>query len=124
MRMRPRTDRFRRRHSGTSHIRRGSRVFALVACIQLVPACGGEPQGPPLAQETYVDVMVALRRAHATTASPAEYEARRAEILRDAGVTDSLLVEWTRANAHDVALVAALWDSINQRLTAVEDSLR
>ena len=100
--------------------------MALLLCLPMValPACEREPQGPDLRAETYIDVMVELRRAHTPQMSPAEFEAKRAEILAEAGVTDSLLVQWARAHGRDVALMSAVWDSINARLTAAEDPAR
>lgn len=104
----------------------GSRTVLLVLPLVLaVPAsCDRDPEGPELATETYIDVMVALRRAQTYETTPAEFAARRAEILREAGVTDSVLVQWARAHGGDVTLLAAVWDSINARLMAVEDSAR
>lgn len=103
---------------------RVSRGLAALLLGAMLAACTREAAGPQLEPETYVDVMVALRRAHRQTATPAEFQARRQAILQEAGVTDSLLVQWVRSRGEDVELLTALWDSINARLASEVDSAR
>jgi hypothetical protein len=87
-------------------------------------ACERDPRGPQLDPETFIDVMVELRRAHERGGSTAEFEARRDSILQEAGVTDSTLVQWVRTRQADVGFLTALWDSVNARLIATRDTLR
>ena len=103
---------------------RAARATAAFLLAVTAAACTREASAPQLEPETYVDVMVALRRAHRQTASAAEFQTRREQILREAGVTDSLLVEWVRTRGTDVELLASLWDSINARLASDVDSAR
>lgn len=88
----------------------------------MLGACAEEPQGPDLETDTFIDVMVQLRRAQTYQTTPAEFEQRRAEILREAGVTDSVLVQWARVRGTDVTFMAEVWDSINARLVTAADS--
>lgn len=101
-----------------------SRALRLLLFPIIVAAtCANEPQGPELATETYIEVMVALRKAQTLETTPEEFEARRREILAEAGATDSLLVQWARARGHDVEFMAEVWDSINRRLVIRPDSV-
>jgi hypothetical protein len=95
--------------------------MAGIAALLVVPGCSGSVEGPSVEPETYIEVMVALRRAHNETSSTAEFEQRREQILRDASVTDSMLVQWARARGLDAGFMAQLWDSINTRLAADPD---
>lgn len=101
---------------------RRTALFGLVLGLTVVGACAEEPQGPDLDTDTFIDVMVQLRRAQTWETTPAEFEQRRAEILREAGVTDSVLVQWARARGTDVTFMAEVWDSINARLVTAADS--
>ena len=62
-----------------------------------------------------------LRRADRETDQPAAFEARRTEILAARGVTDEDLLAFVRAHEGDLALLAAVFDSINARLNRVHD---
>ncbi len=103
--------------------RTGLSSFAFLTLL-VAPGCSRDASAPPIAPETFVDVMVQLRRAHELDITADQFAARRDAILRDAGVTDSMLVQWIRAQGSDVAQLSALWDTINARLTASEDSAR
>lgn len=73
-------------------------------------------------RETFIQVIVALRRANAEAGSQAEFEREKASILEDVGVTDSALLEYVRG--HDLKYMASVWDSIEARLRPAEDSIR
>jgi hypothetical protein len=93
----------------------------LAVCTVLVLPSGcerGEPVGPAIPTETFIDVMVALRLAAVDGASSEEFAERREEILRDAGVTDSALVAFVRVWGDDPQRMAAIWDSVASRLRA------
>lgn len=79
--------------------------------------CGSAAPNEPMTRDTFVEVMVDLRRAAAESASQQEFEARRSEILRQAGVSDSALLEYTRVHAGELDYMSALWDSIDARLS-------
>lgn len=98
-----------------------ARFMAGVTALLVVQGCSESVEVPSVEPETYVEVMVALRRAHNETSSVAEFEQRREQILRDASLTDSMLVQWVRARGTDVGFMAELWDSINTRLAADPD---
>jgi hypothetical protein len=66
--------------------------------------------------------MVQLRKADSDTDDPAVFGARRDSILREAGVTDSMLLAYARVHGGDVAHMAEVWDSIARRLVR-EDTI-
>jgi hypothetical protein len=92
---------------------------ALSAAIVVVGplACGEAAPNEPVTRDTFVQVIVDLRRAAAGASSQQEFEARRAEILRQAGVSDSALVEYARVHAGELDYMSAVWDSIDARLS-------
>jgi hypothetical protein len=70
-----------------------------------------------MADETFVDVMVELRRAaqeHAGDASA--FDAAKADILQTAGVTDSMLHAWVNARAADPRELGTVFDEIRDSL--------
>ncbi len=85
--------------------------------VLLLAGCGPERAEPPVADETFVDVMVALRRAAAehSGGAPAFNEARE-QILADAGVTDSLLYAYVEARADDPGGLGSVFDDIRDAL--------
>lgn len=102
------------------HVDDGARWRRAVTGAVLVAgllACGGAAPNEPMTRDTFVQVMVDLRRAAAAAASQEEFAARRAEILRQAGVSDSALLEYTRVHAGELDHMSALWDSIDARLS-------
>jgi hypothetical protein len=118
-----RREEFRRAHPGYRKAQpKLMRMLLTLALLCLASACEQEPEGPQLASETFIDVMVQLRRAHEQSESDAQFEVRRDSILRGAGVTDSTLVQWVRMRSGDVEFLTALWDSVNARLIATRDT--
>lgn len=103
-------------------LRKTKAFAALIAAALALNACGGNTT-EPLPREQFIEVMAELRRA-AHGASPEEFEARKAVILQDANVSDSALVQYVRAHAGRLDQMAEVWDSVNARLQAAEDSLR
>lgn len=85
---------------------------------------GGDPADPVLSRDQFVDLMVAIRRADLDTDTDTAYLARRAAVLDSAGVTDSALVHWVERHASDFAYMAAIWDSIDAKLSAKADTVR
>jgi hypothetical protein len=98
---------------------RAAVLLAVCAVLVLPTGCGrGEPESPTIPTETFIDVMVALRLAAVEGASSEEFEERREQILRDAGVTDSALVAYVRVWGDNPQRMAAIWDSVATRLRA------
>ncbi|MGH7578141.1 MAG: hypothetical protein ACREM1_23870 [Longimicrobiales bacterium] len=97
-------------------------LLAFAAMLALT-GCRGEQPVEPMPRETFVEVIVELRRAATENASQAEFDARKAEILEEANVTDSALVEYARLHGRQLEHMAAVWDSVNARLRAAEDSI-
>lgn len=88
----------------------------------MLGGCRSEPPVGPMARETFIDVMVELRRASSQNLTQEEFEARKGEILTEANVTDSVLVEYARVYGGQLEHMAEVWDSVNARLRVVEDS--
>jgi hypothetical protein len=85
-------------------------------------ACGraDEATAPTISTDRFISVIVALREAAAQTEDAAAFATERDRILRDAGVTDSALVEFARVHSRDVHRMRAIWDTIAVRLTPAE----
>lgn len=104
----------------TVHVRVA--LSAVVAALVLVGCRDEQPVGP-MPRETFIEVMVELRRVVAENPTQAEFEARKAEILEEANVTDSALVEYARVHGRELEHMAEVWDSVNARLRAAEDTI-
>jgi hypothetical protein len=114
-RLRPRSEGSLARIAGT----------ALLAVLLGAAGCrGGDPVEPTLSRDQFVDVMVAIRRADLDTHTDSAYLLRRASVLDSVGTTDSALVQWVERHASDFAFMAAVWDSIDAKLSATADSMR
>jgi hypothetical protein len=93
--------------------RSSSFVAGAAVAVLLLGGCGGGPEAP-LARETFESVMVELRRA--AKQDSAGFEARRAEILKAAGVTDSMLLGFVRAHREDLEYMTGIWEAADRRL--------
>jgi hypothetical protein len=103
------------------------RVPAIVLSMTLaftVLACDGTEAVEPMPRDTFIGVMVELRRAASEAGSQAEFDVRKAEILARANVTDSTLTAYVRAHARELDHMAEVWDSVHARLRAAEDSIQ
>lgn len=98
-------------------------VLYAIAALFVLASCRGEQPIEPMPRETFIEVIVELRRATTGAATQAEFEARKAEILESANVTDSALVEYVRLHGRVLEHMAEVWDSVNARLRAAEDSI-
>ncbi|MBX6365406.1 MAG: hypothetical protein IRZ00_16170 [Gemmatimonadetes bacterium] len=96
-----------------------SRLIVALAAALALPACrAGGPRGEVagVSPSRYADALVALRRIAATAKSPAEFQAQKAQALARLGVTEAQLQAFARAHATDVALMSAVWDTVEARL--------
>ncbi|MCI0434625.1 MAG: hypothetical protein L0271_13440 [Gemmatimonadetes bacterium] len=89
----------------------------LVLAIGGLIACRAE-RTQVIDRDTFVDVMVALRREAVATLDSLAFDARREEILASAGVTDSALFAFVRAMEREPAGMAEIWDDIDARVNA------
>jgi len=71
---------------------------------------------PPLADQAFVDVMVALRRASYEVEDEAEWQARKTAVLAEAGLSEGELEAYVKHFAEDPGHLAAMWDSVATRL--------
>lgn len=98
------------------------RILSLAPLLVLV-ACRQPAPHEPMPRETFIHVMVELRRAAQESPSQAEFEARKEAILAEAGVSDSALVAFVRAHEGRLDYLSALWDSVDARLRAGPDTI-
>lgn len=95
------------------------RAAALLLTAALF-ACGHVDDGTGIDQSEFVDVVVELRRAARSSPDPATFHARRQQILHDAGIGDAQLRAYVQAHSRDFEHMAAVWESINVRLSTPE----
>jgi|SRR5690606_4379060 len=88
---------------------------ALVLAL-LLAGCRSRGEETTITRDQFIDVIVQLRMADMDTDDPAVFAARRDSILREAGVTDSMLLAYARVHGGDVAHMAEVWDTISRRL--------
>lgn len=96
-----------------------SRLTRALAAALTLAACrpaGRSETVAGVSPSRYADAMVELRRLAADTHSAAEFQARKAETLARLHVTEPQLQEFARAHATDVALMSAVWDTVEARL--------
>jgi len=89
----------------------------LLAILLLVGASACRPAGPEgLDRDTFIDVVVELRKAAREYPDSSTFDIRKSAVLREAGVTDSTLAEFIRIHNADTRFMAAVWDSIDRRV--------
>lgn len=95
----------------------------LLCAPLLLGACDREAQ-PPISDDAFVDVMVALRRAAAEHAGDATgFDAAKHDILADAGVTDSLLFAYVDVRGRDPERLGTVFDEIRDSLRTPVDTV-
>jgi hypothetical protein len=104
--------------------RERARRFAAVGVFLLSACRGGWAPVEPVSRTTFVEVIVALRRAANETPSQPAFETRKASILEEAGVTEADLLEYVRTHAGELEMMASVWDSIEVRLRPPGDSIQ
>lgn len=98
---------------------RSPRLLAGIAAAVVLSGCdGGSTTGVELSREDFVAAYVALRLAEAEASSPADFDTRKAEILERYGTSGEEMLAFIEAHAHDVAYMAALWDTVQTRIEA------
>jgi hypothetical protein len=77
-------------------------------------------------RDSFVRVMVELRQAERTLKDSIAFDERRRAILRESGVTDSMLIGFVRAYQSDAEYMTSVWDTIDARLnpTLSPDTVR
>lgn len=91
-------------------------IAAIFAGSVTSTGCSEAQPVEPMSRETFIEVVVALRQANREETSADAFLERKREILEQAGVTDSGVVEYARIHESDIAFMAATWDSIARRL--------
>jgi len=92
-------------------------LLILAACVG--PAgCRERASAAVLDRETFIEVMVALRREAVASPDSLVFDARRGEILANAGVTDSALYGFVRAMERHPDEMSTIWDAIDARVNA------
>lgn len=100
-------------------------ILGALLSVLLVGCQGEQKAGPRLDDARFIEVVSQLRRAaRENKSSSAAFETKKAEILKQAGVTDSALFAYARSRAQDVSRLADVWDSIDHRLEPAPDSAR
>ncbi len=89
--------------------------FHVLLFATLVAACGHR-QPTAMDRAAFVRVMADLRQAQRTVHDSDAFDARKREILTQAGVTDSMLMTFVRAHNADAEFMAAVWDTIDRRV--------
>lgn len=98
------------------------RGTALIA-ILLLSACqrdpgrrSAEPSG--ITDSQFVSLYVELWQARTKASTSEEYEAQKKQILEQAKVSERALQLFAREHANDIPFMAAVWDSVQNRLNA------
>jgi hypothetical protein len=94
----------------------------ILLCIFLAALAGCERETEPagLPHSRFIQVMVELRKAARGVQDSAAFEARKQQVLADAGVTEAQLRAYLAAHIRDLDHLAAVWESINVRLAEEE----
>lgn len=100
------------------------RRLVLVLLLPLA-ACTREAERSVVPDETFIQVMVELRRAAAVhSGDTAGFRVARDSILRTAGVTETTLYGWIDARATDPERMGGVFDEIRDSLRARPDTVR
>ena len=88
----------------------------LLGVLLTVAACGGRSPTTPLDREAFIEVMIELRTAAREFRDPSAFDSRKAQILTDAGITDSTLMQFVRAHRDDPEYMSEIWERIDQQV--------
>jgi hypothetical protein len=85
-------------------------------------SCGTGADTTGVTDDSFVQVMVELRRAaNQAAGDTTAFAARREQILLDAGVTEEQLQDYVETHGRNVEHMARLWETINTRLSDIEE---
>jgi hypothetical protein len=85
-------------------------------------SCGTGAETTGVTSDSFIQVMVELRRTASQAAGDTvAFAARREQILLDAGVTEEQLREYVEAHGHNVEHMARIWETINTRISDLEE---
>jgi hypothetical protein len=85
-------------------------------------SCSPGADSTVVSSDSFIQVMVDLRRAaNEAAGDTAAFAARREQILLDAGVTEEQLHAYVEAHGRDVGHMARVWETINSRLSPLEE---
>jgi hypothetical protein len=85
-------------------------------------SCSPGADSAIVTSDSFIQVMVDLRRAaNQAAGDTAAFAARREQILLDAGVTEEQLHAYVEAHGRDVEHMARVWETINTRLSQLEE---
>ncbi|HUF52102.1 MAG TPA: hypothetical protein VMN60_14855 [Longimicrobiales bacterium] len=94
-------------------------LCGLLAAGILLTGCSRDGARLAPADRQFIETIVALRQAaEQSGGEPASYAALKAGVLRDHDVTEEQLRAYLDMRARDLTRLAAVWESINVRLTA------
>jgi hypothetical protein len=92
------------------------RTVLAVGAILLFGCTGGATTA--LSDERFIDTVIELRQAAiAHRDDPDAYVARKDEILRDAGVDETMIREYVEVHGSDLQHMARIWTAINERMS-------
>ncbi|HEU5210219.1 MAG TPA: hypothetical protein VFU06_12570 [Longimicrobiales bacterium] len=95
-----------------------------IVLLASIPGCERVNEPAPIPDETFVQVMVDLRRAAAVnTADTTGFFAMRDSILAAAGVSDSALYAWVNATARDPERMGRVFREIRDSVRARPDTV-
>jgi hypothetical protein len=97
----------------------GMRNYLPAALLAVaLTACGPANDATGIGRDRFVDVVVELRLAALETRGDvAAFEARKAEILRAADVTEDEMRAYVERHGEDLEHMAEVWGAINRRLS-------
>jgi hypothetical protein len=95
-----------------------SRILGLGLLAALLAGCGGGEAAFGVEDDRFVNTMVELRRAALETGmDTAAFAAARRRILETHEVTEDSLRSYVERRSTDLDAMAAIWDSVNARLS-------
>ncbi|MGH7502807.1 MAG: hypothetical protein ACREL7_13760 [Longimicrobiales bacterium] len=92
-----------------------SSTVALLA-LALAAGCGRAGPTAPMDRDAFIEVMTELRLAAREFKDPSAFDARKADILAAAGVTDSTLMQFVRVYREDPEFMSLIWEEVDERL--------
>lgn len=101
-------------------------LVSLVALLAVpAMACGftdpvAEAGPEALTRSQFIEIYVELRLAEQATPTREAFQARKQQIFERHGAPPHALIEFVEVHGDDVAYMAAVWDTIQHRLEAVE----